>query len=168
MASPNVLYEERLNSRRITRLLATAGVAVFLATMFSFIAGKKVPTPMIAFIECTDVILIGTACAIFSRLLVQVQQSDGVISLVLNYGPGGKIRQTIPSRDIISAKVGNYSFMQLGGYGYRGSLRLLRRAALATRSGAALDLNLVGGRRFQVTVDHPEKFIEALGITRID
>jgi hypothetical protein len=40
-----------------------------------------------------------------------------------------------------------------GGWGYRGSLRLYRRAALNLRKGAGLRLELHDGRVFVVTVD---------------
>ncbi len=43
------------------------------------------------------------------------------------------------------------------GWGYRGSLRLLRRAAWVLRSGPALELDLTGGRRFTVTVDDADE-----------
>ena len=40
-----------------------------------------------------------------------------------------------------------------GGWGYRGSLRLNRRAAVVVRAGEGLRLDLRGGRVFLVTVD---------------
>jgi hypothetical protein len=54
--------------------------------------------------------------------------------------------------------------MQMGGWGYRGSLKLLRQAAVVTRGGDALDVRLTGKRRFIVTVDSPEDFIHALDL----
>ncbi len=41
----------------------------------------------------------------------------------------------------------------VSGWGYRGSLRLFRRAGWVLRSGPALELDLTGERRFVVTVD---------------
>jgi hypothetical protein len=38
-------------------------------------------------------------------------------------------------------------------WGYRGSLRLVGRAAIIVRGGDALDLQLVGGKRLSITVD---------------
>jgi hypothetical protein len=52
----------------------------------------------------------------------------------------------------------------MGGWGYRGSLKLFRRAALATRRGEALEIQLIGKRRFIVTVDNPEDYVAALNI----
>jgi hypothetical protein len=41
----------------------------------------------------------------------------------------------------------------VSGWGYRGSLRLMRRAGWVLRGGPALELDLTGDRRFVVTVD---------------
>ena len=54
--------------------------------------------------------------------------------------------------------------MQTGGWGYRGSLRLFKRAALVTRRGEALELTLTRKRRFIVTVDDPAVFVAALDL----
>lgn len=43
-----------------------------------------------------------------------------------------------------------------GGWGYRGSLRLLKRAAVVHRAGPGLRLDLSRGRVFVITVDDPE------------
>ncbi|HEY2577822.1 MAG TPA: hypothetical protein VGI74_16065 [Streptosporangiaceae bacterium] len=43
-----------------------------------------------------------------------------------------------------------------GGWGYRGSLRWQKAAALNVRRGPGLRLKLDGGRRFLITVDDPE------------
>jgi hypothetical protein len=45
----------------------------------------------------------------------------------------------------------------VSGWGYRGSLRLFRKAAWVLRSGPALELDLTGERRFVVTVDDAEE-----------
>lgn len=46
---------------------------------------------------------------------------------------------------------------QYGGWGYRGSLRLLDKAAVNLRSGPGLRLELTGGKVFVVTVDDAEQ-----------
>jgi len=74
----------------------------------------------------------------------------------------GLLVQGFPASSILSAAAVTRSMMEMGGWGYRGSLRLFRYAALVTRSGVALELRLVNGRRFVVTVDEPERFVEAL------
>jgi hypothetical protein len=57
----------------------------------------------------------------------------------------------------------------VGGWGYRGSLKLFRRAAVVTRLGEALQVDLTGARRFCVSVDDPAAFVAALdGASRRD
>jgi hypothetical protein len=49
-----------------------------------------------------------------------------------------------------------------GGWGYRGSLRLFRRAAWVLRRGPGLRVDLRDGRTFVVTVDQPEEAVAVL------
>lgn len=51
---------------------------------------------------------------------------------------------------------------QWGGWGYRGSRAVLKRAAVVLRAGPAIEMELVGGRRFAVTVDDAEVGARAL------
>jgi hypothetical protein len=53
--------------------------------------------------------------------------------------------------------------LRWGGWGYRGSLRLFRRAAWIVRAGPGLRLDLRDGRRFVVTVDEALAGAAALG-----
>jgi hypothetical protein len=60
----------------------------------------------------------------------------------------------IPIQRITTAEATSYVALD---YGYRGSLRLFRKAAVVIRGGEALQLDLDGGkRRFVVTVDDAE------------
>jgi hypothetical protein len=58
--------------------------------------------------------------------------------------------------DVVSAGAIDFKPLHWGGWGYRGSLRLFRRAAWGLRSGPAIELELRNGRRFAVTVDHAD------------
>lgn len=49
-----------------------------------------------------------------------------------------------------------------GGWGYRGSLTLLKRAAVILRRGEGVIFALTGGRRFIVTVDDAESLARAV------
>ena len=72
------------------------------------------------------------------------------------------VRQVFAADQIVSANARTLSAMQMGGWGYRGSLKILHRAAVVTRRGDALELQLTGERRFVVTVDEPAAFAAAL------
>jgi hypothetical protein len=96
------------------------------------------------------------------RIVVRVVSTPMGSRLEVVYGPGGFVRQAFGPDEITSVSAHDVSFLQSGGWGYRGSLTVLRHATLATRRGAALQLDLSGGRRFIVTVDDPDAFVVAL------
>jgi hypothetical protein len=86
---------------------------------------------------------------LFSRIRVTVNGRF----LTIHYGHLGWLRQRIAVNRIVSATSAELLPMAHGGWGYRGSLALFRRAAVVVRRGAALQLELVENRRFSVTVD---------------
>jgi hypothetical protein len=59
----------------------------------------------------------------------------------------------IPLARITGASVIDLRPLKWGGWGYRGSLRLFRKAAVVLRAGEALRLDLVGHGLFVITVD---------------
>ena len=61
----------------------------------------------------------------------------------------------IDMADIKTASVIDVRPMQWGGWGYRGSLKLMKQAAVVHRAGPGLRLDLNDGKVFAVTVDHP-------------
>ena len=60
---------------------------------------------------------------------------------------------TIPLEKIESAEAIEVQPLSWGGWGYRGSLRFMQRAALVVRAGPGLKLNLRKGAVFVVTID---------------
>ena len=54
------------------------------------------------------------------------------------------------------ARALNVKPMNHGGWGHRGSLLLLGKAAVVVRRGDAIEVTLRGGRQFLVTVDDAE------------
>jgi hypothetical protein len=156
-----IVVEERLRTRGLVILLASIGVA-FIAASVALVSGLSTPPLAFYFIEAFVVIVFVCAVLAFSRIVVRVVETPPGRTLEVLYGPRGVVRQEFGPGRLVSAQARNYSMMQMGGWGYRGSLKLLRQAAVVTRSGAALDVRLKGKRRFIVTVDSPEDFIHAL------
>lgn len=76
--------------------------------------------------------------------------------LIIHYGQLGWPRQRIELARILSARSFELEPMEHGGWGYRGSLRLTRRAAVVVRSGLALRLELQGSKHLSITVDDAE------------
>ncbi|MGC2485464.1 MAG: hypothetical protein WA359_04375 [Acidimicrobiales bacterium] len=164
MDEGSVVLEQQLHSSWISAVIGGISfLYVVLATIF-LESGSNVPLVAIVLVLCAFAVQL-FAITVFLRVVVRVVQVESGRSLVVAYGPGGHIRQVFEPFEIESAQVRQLSFTQMGGFGYRGSLRLLRRAALSTRRGDALELMLTRGRRFFVTVDDPADFVRALSKT---
>jgi|ERR1700722_86840 len=161
MNEGSVIMEQQLRSSWISGIIG--GIAllyVVLATLF-LNSASSIPTVALVVVAFAFVVQL-TAIVLFLRVVVRVVQMESGRALLVAYGPGGHLRQVFEPSEIESAQVRELSFTQMGGFGYRGSLRLLRRAALSTRRGDALELHLTRGRKFFVTVDDPADFVSAL------
>jgi hypothetical protein len=73
--------------------------------------------------------------------------------VVVSSGPLGWPSVRFALDDVVSAGSIDFKPLQWGGWGYRGSLHLFRKAAWGLRRGPAIELELRRGRRFAVTVD---------------
>jgi hypothetical protein len=155
-----IVLQQQLRTVALAGLLA-AFLVVFVAVSFALAAGKGLSATFYV-VETIGVLTLAFGLFLFLRIVVRVVVTSTSRTLEVLYGPGGFVRQVFGPEKLVSVSAGSFSFVQMGGWGYRGSLRLFRRAALATRHGDALDVRLVGGRRFIVTVDRPEEFVAAL------
>jgi len=163
MSTGEIILSQKLRTKGLVILLSCVWVVVMGVTTYAASVATK-SSSTIYVVEAVMTLAIGTAVYFFSSVVASVRNDSDGPALVITYGLSGKVNQVFTHRDIVSGVAARYSFAQMGGYGYRGSLKLLRRAALATRSGDALDLRLTGKRRFIVTVDDPKAFLEALTI----
>ena len=105
--------------------------------------------------------LLVLAVALVVAAFIEVRASVSNEGVRVRSGVFGWPRVRIPLEAIESADVIDLRPLRWGGWGYRGSLRLFRRAAWVLRAGPALRLHLTGGREFAVTVDDAE---EAAGV----
>jgi hypothetical protein len=158
-----IVVEERLRTRGLVILLTSIGV-VFIGASVALVSGLATPPPVFYFIEAVVVVVFVAAVLVFSCIVVRVVETPPGRTLEVLYGPRGLVRQVFGPERLVSAQARHYSMMQMGGWGYRGSLKLLRQAAVVTRGGDALDVRLTGKRRFIVTVDSPEDFTHALDL----
>jgi len=94
-------------------------------------------------------VLAVVAVEAFSALAVSVDER----ALTIRYGHLGLFRQRVPLERVAAASAFELVPMEHGGWGYRGNLRWLNRAAVVVRRGAALRLDLAGGKRLSITVD---------------
>jgi hypothetical protein len=68
-------------------------------------------------------------------------------------GTLGFPRVSIPIDQIAQVSTLDIKPIRWGGWGYRGSLRAFKRAAMIVRAGEGIRIDLNGGRIFIVTVD---------------
>ena len=105
------------------------------------------------FLPVVSLILFITAaaCGFFVEVRVTIDASAVRVT-----GPIAFPRVTFPFTRIAKVSAIDVRPMKVGGWGYRGSLTVFRRAAWVVRAGPGLQLDLRDGRRFVVTVDDAE------------
>ena len=135
---------------------AGAGIAVAAAGIAGGAPGAVVP----------GAILVAAGLPVLALVEVHVQVTGDALRVLY----AGSLRRpvtTVPLADVETAEVVAVRPMRHGGWGYRGSLRLLRRAAVILRKGPGARFGLRGGRVFLVTVDDPDGLVAAVGAARL-
>jgi uncharacterized protein DUF1648 len=97
-------------------------------------------------------VLVLIVLELFSKIRVTVNEQG----VSIYYGHLGWLRQRLPLERVLAARSFELVPMEHGGWGYRGSLMLAKRAAVVVRSGVALRLDLDGGKHFAISVDDAE------------
>lgn len=104
------------------------------------------------------VLLSGLSLTFFGRIRVTADRTG----LRVRYGLLGWPRTSVPISRIALAQAIDIRPAEWGGWGYRGSLTLMRRAAVVLRAGPGIRLDLRDGRVFAVTVDDPDDPVRLL------
>lgn len=158
----SIILKQRLRTRGLVAILML--VAVVIVNVAVVLPSASASVPLVGTIVGYGVVLLLLVIiAMFALVEVVVtERSDGP-ALEVRYGPRGIIRQVFVHSRISAAQAKSMGFMEMGGWGYRGSLKVLGRAALATRRGDALVLQIDQKKVFIVTVDNPVSFVTALG-----
>jgi len=133
-----------------TNYLSYLGVGIFLAGIVLAVGTLWLPA---LFLAGTGFLLLA-----FSTVKVRIDQEG----LQIKYGLLSWPRTSVDLEKIATASIIDVRPMQWGGWGYRGSLKLIRRAAVVHRAGPGIRLDLNDGRVFVVTVDHPEPGVALL------
>ena len=97
-------------------------------------------------------LVVTLAVTTFSRIKVTADRSG----LRVRYGFLGWPRTSVAIGRIAAARATDIHPAQWGGWGYRGSLALMKRAAVVLRAGPGLRLDLHDGKVFAVTIDYPD------------
>lgn len=135
----NVWVGQAVNRWALAAMAALGATALYLA-----LQGQLV----LALLQLVAVVVLELLSSI--RVTVDAQE------VTIRYGRLGWVRQRISMARVGAASVTQVGALSPYGWGYRGSLRLLRRAAVVVRSGAGLRLDLKDDRWFIVTVDDAE------------
>ncbi|MCY4622396.1 MAG: hypothetical protein OXD34_11280 [bacterium] len=94
----------------------------------------------------------GIATTTFSRIRVTADRSG----LQVRYGFLGWPGTSVPLHRIATAQAIDVHPTEWGGWGYRGNLTLMNRAAVVLRAGPGIRLDLHDGKVFVVTIDDPD------------
>ncbi len=119
------------------------GLPLCLALAWAFVVGRAGPLPVVL------LAVVALVIDAFSVLRVTVDRRG----LSIRYGHLGLVHQSISLEKVDSARALDIRPMDHGGWGYRGSLFLLGKAALVVRRGEGIEVTLRAGRKFLVTVD---------------
>jgi len=139
-AGQHAVWAETLHSALLFRLGAGAmivGVVVAIGTFWWLLIPSLV-----------------TGVAALSLATLQVR-ADGK-GLHVKYGLLPWPRTNVEVADMETVSVIDVRPMEWGGWGYRGSLKLMKQAAVVHRAGPGIRLDLNNGKVFVVTVNNPE------------
>ncbi|HUX04900.1 MAG TPA: hypothetical protein VMV53_08380 [Acidimicrobiales bacterium] len=163
MPGESIVIEERLATRNLAVILTAGFVAgtVRRGKRLRQRRGEGFARALSALLVVYTVVF-AALMALISCIVVRVVEAPNGRRLEILYGPNGLVRQSFESDEIVAAHETTAPIVRMGGFGYRGSLKVLRRAALITRRGDALAVELTGDRRFVVTVDEAQAFATAL------
>jgi hypothetical protein len=145
-----VAAQERVMwSNRITnRWLLLPSVAVLLLAVVSFVRPHATNSRW----EPVVFALVALASSLLSSVSVRADEHG----LHLRYGPFNWPKQTISIERIKSASAIDLKPSEWGGWGYRGSLKILKRAAVVLRRGPAIRVDLHNGAKFAVSIGDSE------------
>ena len=123
------------------------------ATMVVVVAGVVLSVVTSLVVPALAAIAVATLIIEFRRITVTVDETH----LRTAFAWPGFIRVRIPLAEIERLEyVPDLRPVRYGGWGYRGSLRLLKKAAVVLRRGPGVIFALTGERRYIVTVDDAE------------
>jgi len=117
-------------------------VSVLLAVLAARMTGPAIAIALI---------VIAAASMTFARIRVSADQTG----LRVRYGFTGWPRTAVPLSRIQRVSAIDVRPSEWGGWGYRGSLTLMRSAAVVIRAGPGIRLDLNDGKVFVVTIDNP-------------
>jgi hypothetical protein len=105
-------------------------------------------------------VIVIAGVALLSLASIRVRADSA--GLHVNYGVLPWPTTTIAMDRIDQASIIDVRPMEWGGWGYRGTLKLMKQAAVVLRAGPGIRLDLTDGTIFVVTIDDPEEAVALL------
>ncbi len=109
-------------------------------------------------ISSSALVLSSAIVMLFRRIEMTIDRQE----LVVRFSAPWSWPMRIARKNIASVSIEPVSPLRWGGYGYRGSLHLFKKAAIVLRKGEALSLKLKNGRTLLITVDRTEEAVAVL------
>ena len=135
-----------------TAWTGSAGWAVPAAAVI-VVGGIGLSVTLGSVVMAIAAVLVGALMVQFRRITITVDDTH----LRTAFAWPGFIRVRIPLAEIERLEyVPDLRPVRYGGWGYRGSLRVLKKAAVVLRRGPGVIFALTGDRRYIVTVDEAE------------
>jgi hypothetical protein len=103
-------------------------------------------------------VLVLAVLELFAKVHVDVDQRE----VRIRYGYIGWLTQRVKLDRVVTARAFVLRPMEHGGWGSRGSVRFLGRAAVVVRGGPALGLELANGKRLSITVDDADRAAQVI------
>jgi len=156
-----VVVEQNLSTKTIFFLLVAIAI-VEPVTVFTIVLLNHA-SALGLIVASLVTLLLWSVSSLAIRVVVRVVRDvpdEPVFEVV--YGASWHITQRFSKSQIESVREVDINPLMSGGWGYRGSLRLIKQASLITRRGPGIELGLIGNRHFRVTVDNPRQFVDAL------
>jgi hypothetical protein len=126
-------------------LLAVAGAMLAQAAVLQAALPQF---PVLSLLAAT-LVVVAIALEFFSRIRVTIDHRG----VHVRYGHFGLWTRRIPLARITAVQAVHIDPLAHGGWGYRGSLLLFRKASIVVRAGPALKLELTRGQQLFITVD---------------
>jgi hypothetical protein len=123
------------------------------ATLVIVLGGVALSLSLRSVVMAVAAVVVGVLMVQFRRITITVDDTH----LRTAFAWPGFIRVQIPLAEIERLEyVPDLRPVRYGGWGYRGSLRVLKKAAVVLRRGPGVIFALTGDRRYIVTVDDAE------------
>lgn len=153
-SAPRAAASAQLQANERAAFIGTTRARWTLWLLAPLIAVAVVAALAHAFV--TAAITVASAALVANLTSVRVRADGHGVRVA--FGPLGVPRTSIPLNDIVHARsIQDLEPMEWGGWGYRGSLAVMGRAAVVLRRGEALVLDLTRDRSFAVTIDHADQ-----------